>query len=203
MTDHPSLSDTAIGTFCVVLTLVLVLADMPLWLVLALPLIAYAGLRLIFESHSAPARRPRRPSPENDQTAYATCISRRQDIWSLSARLDDVAMRDLVRSITERIDVILRAIAEDDAYRAAPALLGLLDPTRDLLVSYLRVVERKLDSDDGRERVMANLLTLDAAYARFWERLNRAEVVRLDALNDTIDFYLDRPDAMMRLGGRA
>ncbi len=92
-------------------------------------------------------------------------------------------------------------MSEDGAYRSASALLNLLDPTRDLLVSYVRVVERRLSTDQGRERVLANLMTLDSAFTSFWERLNRAEVIRLDVLSDTTDFYLDEPDATLREGG--
>jgi len=184
-------NDAVHGASCVVLTLVLVLVGMPLWLVVTLPLVAYAGQRLIAVSCQAPSSAPRGTPPQNDRAAYASCVNRLQEIWSLSARLDDAPMRELLQRITERIDLILHAMTEDDTYRAAPILLGLLNPTRDLLASYLRVVERKLGTGEGRERVLVNIETLDAAYARFWERLNRSDVVGLAALNDTIDFYLD------------
>jgi hypothetical protein len=77
MTGHSWHTDTAHGALCAILTLVLVKAGLPLWLVVALPLVAYAGLRLVTVSNRAPVRgRPTRTPPHNDRAAYAICVNR-------------------------------------------------------------------------------------------------------------------------------
>jgi hypothetical protein len=191
-------ADLIRGAACVVLTLVLVLVKAPVGLVLVLPVMTYGGLRLL----NAPRQMPQPNPSDDDRATFARCVDRWQAIQSLITRTEDPRLREPLHRILGTIDSIIQAIEEDGSYRVSLALLGLLEPTHDLLTGYARIVERGLVTGDVRERVLGNLATLESAYIRFWERLNRGTLVQLDALNDTIDFYLDDPVATARRGER-
>jgi hypothetical protein len=184
-------TDAVRGGLAVVLMVALAVGGLSLWHVLGLPLILYIGLGLVPLSLDQPgASADRQTVARSDRTAYARCARLRQEIHDITGRVDDAQALDSIRRTVWRIDKILGAIAEDGKYPASTALLELVVPTHELLVGYLRVSGRGLDTIEVRKRVRANLDTLDNAYARFWVRLNRDAVVNLEALGEAIEFTL-------------
>jgi hypothetical protein len=110
-------------------------------------------------------------------------------------------MAEQLRRISCWIDRILQTIVEDDKHQASLTLINLTETTDDLLAAYLKVSRRGLDGPDVRERVRENLATLESAYDRFWEQLNRDAVVNLEALSAAIEFNLNELGALRQLGG--
>jgi hypothetical protein len=194
--------DVVRGGLCVILMVALVVGGLPLWLALILPILAYPGLRLITASiGQASAGKELRPTPRTDGDGYAACLELQRDLQSLSSRIEDSQVAGQLRRITAWIDKILGAIAEDEKHQAATPLHDLVDLTKDLLTRYLKVVRRGFDGADVRERVRENLVTLEAAYERFWVQLNRDAVVNLAALSETIDFNLKDLASSRQIGG--
>jgi hypothetical protein len=184
-------TDVARGGLAAVLMVALALGGLSPWLVLGLPPIAYAGLRLLPRRRGQSAERTGWQTGDlSERSAYARCLALRQEIDALSGRVEDAQARDSFRRIISRIDEINGAIAEDGKYGAARTLLELVGPTHELLVGYLKVRGRGLESGEMRERVRTNLDTLGNAYDRFWVRLNRDAVVNLEALGEAIEFTL-------------
>src|SRR5688500_2618902 len=88
------------------------------------------------------------------------------------------------------IDQILAGIVVDEKYQAGTSLLERTGITRDQIAGTVQVIRREIGGEETEERVRRNLASLEAAYERFWERLNRDAVVNLTPLNETIDFTL-------------
>lgn len=162
------------------------LVDLPLAMILILPILIYAGLWLA----TSTTERPRLPGDR--RADYQSCLELKRAISTLSAQVRDESVANQLRGILNQIDNILGAVVEDEKYDAAGALRSFLELTKDLLAKYLKVVRRGLDGAETHEDVRDNLATLSGSYQEFWERLNRDVVVDLEALSETIRDLLQR-----------
>jgi DNA-binding CsgD family transcriptional regulator len=166
--------DVVRGALAVLLMVVLWLAGLPLWLVLPLPFLAYAGLRWL-------TAQPTRPE------AYVKCLEVQRKIHKGLSNIEDAQTNEEFRRNIFWIDKSLDAIAEDAKYEFSEPLLALTGITNELLVDYLKVVRRGFDDAEVRERVRGNLETLDIQYDGLWKQLNRDTVENLKELSDSID----------------
>jgi hypothetical protein len=189
------------GGLCAILLVVLLVSGAPFWLALAIPFLAYFGLARLapIVSRIFDARPPRAPLRTPDE-AYATCLSLQRKFQVLASRAEGNEIAEQLRRIAGWIARILQTIVEDDKNQASLTLINLTETTDDFLTAYLKVSRRGLDGSDVQERVRVNLASLESAYARFYERLNRDAVVDLEALSDTIEFNLTELGTLRQLG---
>lgn len=194
--------DAVRGGLCVLVMAALVMGGLSVWLSLILPLLAYGGLRLAAPSVGESLERGKqRATPQTDRAAYAMCVSLREEIWTLSTHIDDAQMTARLQNITSWIDRIMGVIEEDEKYQASAPLLDRLGSTRDLLIEYVKVARRGFDEAELQERVRDNLATLETGFEQFWTHLNRAALVNLEVLSETIDFNLWELPGTNRRGG--
>ena len=179
----------------------LALAGLPVLPTLTLPLLAYAGCRLLASPASlpTPGRWRRRPAGSPDQ-AHAACLRIKRRIDAHADRLHEAESAAYARRIATRLGESQAAIAADGSHPASPSLLALAETTDRLLVAYLKVVDRGFGTTQAQERLRANLAALDGECERFWVRLNRQSIVDLEALSATIDMYLTELGSSARLG---
>jgi DNA-binding CsgD family transcriptional regulator len=177
---------------CVLVLLGLFVGGAPIWLVLPLPWLTYAGLWLLTGKASGSDTAYRVLSARVVRESYARCLRLRDEITALADGISDREMLATTQQVTLQIDQILDVIAEDEKYPASTSLLDLMTPTRDLLSRYARLVRRGLDGPEVQERVRENLTTLDMAYLGFWKRLNADAIPDLDDLGELIERNLDQ-----------
>jgi DNA-binding CsgD family transcriptional regulator len=175
------------GALGVILFLALMLIGLPLWLSVVVPILAYGGLWWLSANalETSGAKREM-PLPRSDKDAYAKCLDLQRQIKARTAQVDDPTTAEHFQRIMCWIDKILAAIEEDGKYEAARSLLPLIGLVYDLLVDYLRVVQRGFGDPETHEAVCESLETLETSFKRFWEELNRDAVVNLRALNESI-----------------
>jgi DNA-binding CsgD family transcriptional regulator len=201
------------GAVCVALLFVLLLVGTPIWLALALPFIAYGGLRLLLSGDPELSSGTLQPAGKiSNPAAYARCVEFQQRINGLTSLVDEPRMSSQLTRITVLIDQILDVIAEDASDEdvkdeVAGPLLALMQTTADLLTHYGKLVRRGFDDAEVQERVRSSLATLDDGYEEFWTRINRIAVVDLEALSEMIDEMNKRmpvpPEAHQELPARA
>jgi DNA-binding CsgD family transcriptional regulator len=180
-------SDLGRAAIALLIMGVLALADLPLWLVLLLPVLVYAGLWLITSTGPLDQFRPL-----DKKGDFKACIALRQCLLLHADQVGDVEASKQLKEIITRLDRILGAIEEDEKYDSTTPLLSLLGITNDLLEKYLKVTRRGFDDARTHEAVRQSLGTLSASYREFWEQLNRYVIVDLDALNQTIRELLEK-----------
>jgi hypothetical protein len=189
------------GGLCLILLVVLIVIGVPLWPALIFPFLAYAGLWCLA---SATRRRSeskqRRVTQRSADEAYAISLGLQRKFRVAASHIADEELAEQLRRIASWIDRILQTIVEDDKNQASLTLINLTETTDDFLTAYLKVSRRGLVGSDARERVRGNLATLETAYERFYERLNRDAVVDLEALSDTIEFNLTELGTLRQLG---
>jgi hypothetical protein len=188
------------GGLCAILLLALWLIGLPFWLVLIVPLLVYAGLWLV-TSFTNKTLGNKQESPRSADEAYAKSLSFQRKLRVVANRAEYRQVSAQLRQIACWVDKILQTIVEDGKYQASLTLIDLTETTDDLLTAYVKVVRRGLDESDVRERVQENLATLEIAYERFWEQLNRDAVVNLHALSEAIDLTLSGLGTSRQLGG--
>ena len=177
---------------CVLVLLALFAGGAPIWLVLPLPWLTYAGLWLLSSQTPKSDATYRAQSDRMIREAYARCIRLSQEIAALADGIGDREMLATAHQVSLQIDQILDVIAEDEKYQASTSLLELMTPTRELLSRYARLVRRGLDGPEVQDRVRENLATLDNAYRGFWKRLNADALPDLDDLGELIERNLSQ-----------
>jgi hypothetical protein len=195
-------SDLVRGAISLLLLVVLLVARLPWWNVVILSGLAYFGLWLSTSSIARTSESKRNRSvPKTDNAAYSTCLELLQEIQVLTGGIEDPQVSNQFRSISVQIERILEAISEDGKFQASVPLFGLVGLTADLLTGYLKIVQRGLERVEMQDQIRANLESLDTAYERFWEWLNRDVVVNITALTEIIDFTLTELPRSSRIGG--
>jgi len=190
------------GGLCVILLLTLLLFGLPFWLILVVPPLTYAGLWLATSIVSKTSS-DERESPRSVDEAHVQSLGFQRKLQVMANRSEYRQISDQLRQISSWVDKILQTIVEDGKYQASLPLADLIDTTDSLLTAYLKVVRRGLDESDVRERVRENLATLETAYQRFWQQLNRDAVVNLHALSEAIELSLSDFGTFRQLGGIA
>lgn len=176
------------GGLSVMLLLALFVADLPLLVTAGLPWLIYAGLSLATSTIlEEPESKRQLLLPRSEREAYDRCLELKREIETRVQRVEDPQTADHFRRNICWLDKILAAIAEDKEYETSRSLFPLVGLLFDLLVDYLRVVERGIDDAETHEAVGRSLTILAAAFARFWDRLNRHAKVNLEALNESIE----------------
>jgi DNA-binding CsgD family transcriptional regulator len=166
----------------------LLVADLHLALVLALPFVAYGGLWLLT---SSPDSR-RAAGPRLNRAAQRVCLDSLLHISAIAGGIADPESRLIAGRITDRIGQILDAISEDRKHEAYPSLQELMTRTDTFLTRYEKLVRRGLDNAEVQQRAQENLAALERAYTTFWEQLNEKEVLDLKSLGETVDAKLDQ-----------
>lgn len=169
---------------------ILVISNVPIWMVITIPILLYVGLTLAISTERRDAPRPH--STRGVRAEYAACEEMRDRLHALVGRVPDEGAVSRLNEILGQLEDILEAIAEDEKYDAAPALHSLLDLNIDLIEKYVKVVRVRRDDPRTHDGVRDNLSTLSAAYAEFWDRLTSDAVVDFEALSETIRVLLDR-----------
>ena len=183
---------------CLLLMVVLLVLGLPLELIVILPLLTYAGLRLVGSAEEPTRIAPRRTRPPVDpQEAYRTVQRLRCEITSLGEQVSDEANAKQIRIVDDRFGQILAVIAEDGKYSMSVPLLGLITPTHDLLSRYVKNVRRQLDDAEVHARVHDNLVTINHSCNQLWRQVNRDAVIDLEAMIETIDATLKELDTPM------
>jgi len=205
--------DLVRGALCIALLFVLLLVGTPIWLVLVLPFVSYAGMRLLLSADpELPLSAPQPVATLTDRAAYARCVEVQQKIHGLTNSIAEPHISSQLARITVLIDQILAVIAEDASDEGAKdevsgPLLALMQTTSDLLTHYGKLVRRGFDDAEVQERVRSSLATLDDGYEEFWTRINRIAVVDLEALSEMIDDMNKRlplpPESHQELPARA
>jgi DNA-binding CsgD family transcriptional regulator len=183
---------------CLLLMAVLWIVSLPWELVVILPLLTYAGLRLLGparESTPSAIDRPRPPLDEHE--AFKTCQRLRAEIAILGQQVGDDENARWIRTVDDRFGQILAVIAEDEKYSMSVPLLDLVGTTHDLLSRYVKNVRRHLDDAYVHARVRQNLATIDRSCNRLWLQVNRDAVIDLEAMIETINATLKELDTPM------
>ena len=150
-----------------------------------------------------PANDIREATPE--ERVYATAFARVQALRAITARITQPAVHDQVARILDRIDSILKAMADDrDLSQVSVLDSCLVEPLHDLLKIYLRLAERRIQSAG---EVLAHIESHDLPLIRdavddFYERLHSRHLTDLAAMSELIKFNLESVRAMLRGRGR-
>jgi DNA-binding CsgD family transcriptional regulator len=180
---------------CLLLLALLWVLDVPWWLNVSLPFVAYAGLRLL-----GPAKEPALPAPDGarplpgEQEAYERCQRLRAEITVLGQQVRDEENAKQIRAIDERFGQILAVIGEDAKYSMSVSLCGLIGTTHELLARYVKKVRRHLDEEADHVRVHDNLITINHSCDQLWRQVNRDTVIDLEAMIETINATLKQLD---------
>jgi hypothetical protein len=193
-------TDAVRGGLCAILMVALALTGLPWSWVLVLPFLTYLGLRLITATIRTTADRRQRLAPRTDGEYFAACLALRKENQSLSEFFADSQAAGQLRHIDSQIDRILSAIIEDGKYPASKTLYDLINLTNELVRGYSTLVRRDVAGNDVHARVRESLATLETAYERFWEQINRDILVNLEALGEIIDFNLEGLTTLTRRG---
>jgi DNA-binding CsgD family transcriptional regulator len=183
--------ELARGVASAVLLVVLRLAGLPLLFVLLLPAMTYAGLWLLLGSPAAALPRPI-PATPTVRGAYDECLRLHTHIMSLCGAIADLKTRDLVQRISTRIDQILEVVTEDDHPEVCLKLLEPLTVTDNFLAHYVKLLRRGHEPAEMKERVRANLTTLERGFADIWQELIQEAVVDLGKLSDVIEETIEQ-----------
>ncbi len=141
-----------------------------------------------------------REATREEQT-YAAAFARAQTLRALTARIAKPAVHNQVNLIVSRVDLILRAMADDGDFSQIPVLDScLLEPLRELLSTYLLLAERGVQSaGEVLARIESHDLPLILeAVDDFYERLHSRQLTDLAAMSELIEFNLESVRAMMR-----
>jgi DNA-binding CsgD family transcriptional regulator len=179
------------GALSAVLLLILWIAGLPLLLVLLLPIMAYAGLWLLTgASPSSPVGST--PSPREIRTAHDECIRLKMHIDMQCGAIVDPRTRQLVQQISTRVDEIMRMIDEDRHPEIHLKLLEPLSVTDNFLSNYAKLLRRGHDPAEMKERVRANLTSLDGLFDRIRQELIDEAVIDLGKLSDEIEKTIEQ-----------
>jgi hypothetical protein len=180
---------------CLLLLAGLLASSVPLWMVVVLPLLVYAGGWLAVESGS-PRRNPVRiPLLTRRQSPYACCRRIADEQRPMAELADDRDISATLKRILAVTDRSLDVLAEEGRQAEAVRLLKLVQTTSLLMGAYLRLLRRGFGSAQARSRILEDLATIELAIDNAWFQINRDALVRLETLSATLDLTigLQRP----------
>ena len=169
----------------------LLLADYHVTLVLALPVIFYAGLWLLTDSKSTQFRDITGPTYQEVREAYSTCLQMQVQIESLANTITEPDIAQQAHRIATIIEQITDALEDSERLEASLGLLRLVRPADVILTRYARIVRRGLDSPEAQSVVSGHLNKLDRAFDRYWLRLREQALLDLEELDEEIESDLD------------
>ncbi|MEA2525887.1 MAG: two-component system, NarL family, response regulator LiaR [Thermomicrobiales bacterium] len=179
-------SDLIRGGLCALLMVALFLRDLPLWLSLILPALAYVGLRLtaspVAEPQALSRQQSTKPHDEyNHYEAYEACRRLQVELETLSDRVSDNGASSQLRAINCQVGKIAGAIAEDGEYQIAFPLLDLLTPTRDLLHAYETASRQGPDHGGNLARLRDHLSGVEVTCHQIYAQLRPSPIVISEA----------------------
>jgi hypothetical protein len=184
-------SDLLAGGVAAVLLLLLALVlNVPVWLAILLAAAVYFGIALVRpQLESVPD-----PSRDEHQVAYESALRHLDVVRRLEPRVAKADVRAQVDRIASRVEQVLAVIEEDRMLAAAePFNERLVEPFAVLLDEYVRLSGRGLRSAERLLERAENhdLPLLEGAIDTFYERLHRGTLVDLATHAEMLEINIE------------